>query len=144
MRVTSRFFSAALLLIAAVAAARAQGTGAAPRPPAPDVAKPGAELPPTAPAVASTSAVDTTANMPAAEAAPAPPAPKAVAVTSRNEQTKPQLRIGVGGWFYAGVVVAALVGIATLSGRRRTHKRISIVGLASSSTELKPSHAPHR
>jgi ABC-type transport system involved in cytochrome c biogenesis permease subunit len=73
-----------------------------------------------------------------------PPEAKAGAVSTRSEETKPLIRISVAGWSYAGVVVAALIGIATLTWHRRTHRRTSIVGLTAISPGLKPSHAPPR
>jgi outer membrane biosynthesis protein TonB len=105
-------------------------------------------------AAASTASVDTTANTPppnaAASTAPlesiAPPAPaaKTVAVETRTEQSKSPIRISMGGWFYLGIVVVAMIGIVALTRRRRTHGRTSIVDLTTISHEMKPSHAPHR
>lgn len=126
MRVTSRFLVAAILLVAAAGVARAQGASAVPPPSSPDVAKPVAPADTTSPKTV----------------APMPPEVKAAAVSTRSEVTKPRIRISVAGWSYAGVVVAALVGIATLTWRRRTHRRTSIVDLRAISPGLKPSHAP--
>jgi hypothetical protein len=100
-------------------------------------------------AAASTATVDTTANTPPPNAAAstgplesiAPPAPaaKTVAVETRTEESKPPIKIGMGGWFYLGIVVVAMVGIVALTRRRRTHGRTSIVDLTTLSPDLKPS-----
>ena len=100
-------------------------------------------------AVASLAAVDAPANPPppdaAANAAPAPsivppaPAAKPASVEPRAEGTKPEPKMGVGGWFLIALVIAALFTGITLFLRRRTSRRTSIVDFTTISPDLKPS-----
>lgn len=98
---------------------------------------------PAAPAVVP--AVVETADLPAAPAPIAPPLksiepPPAAANTTAVdplEATKSQTRMGIGGWFLAGIVIVALFGMISLIRRRKSRSRASIPDFTGAQ-ELKP------